>query len=174
DAFRVGWELIEDWDRYQYWGAGRAAVIQFSRGCPHHCTYCGQRGFWTRWRHRDPRRVAAEIGWLYRTHGVRFVDLADENPTSSKGPCKTFLEAVVAENVPVQLVRTIRAGDIGRDADILHLYKKAGFSRILMGVETTNADTQAKIRKGATTATDREAVRLLRQHDILSQVAYVV
>src|SRR5262249_2147556 len=30
------------------------------------------------------------------------------------------------------------------------------------------------IRKGATTASDREAIRLLRQHDILSQVAYVV
>jgi anaerobic magnesium-protoporphyrin IX monomethyl ester cyclase len=174
DAFRVGWELIEDWDQYQYWGAGRAAVIQFSRGCPHHCSYCGQRGFWTRWRHRDPKRVAAEIGWLHRTHGVRFVDLADENPTSSKRLWTVFLESLIEENLPVQLVTTIRAGDIVRDADILHLYKRAGFSRILMGVETTNADTLAKIRKGTTIATDREAVRLLRQFDILSQIAYVV
>jgi anaerobic magnesium-protoporphyrin IX monomethyl ester cyclase len=174
DAFRVGWELIEDWGRYQYWGAGRAAVVQFSRGCPHPCTYCGQRGFWTRWRHRSPRRVAAEIGWLHRTHDVRFVDLADENPTSSQRLWRDFLEALIAENVPVQLVATIRASDIVRDAPILHLYKKAGFSRILMGVETTNAGTQVRIRKGATTSTDREAVRLLRRHDILSQVAHVV
>jgi anaerobic magnesium-protoporphyrin IX monomethyl ester cyclase len=174
DAWRVGWELIEDWDRYHYWGAGRAAVVQFSRGCPHQCTYCGQRGFWTRWRHRDPRRVAAEIGWLYRTHAVRFVDLADENPTSSRRLWRGFLESLIAEDVPVQLVATIRAEDIVRDADILHLYKKAGFSRILMGVETTDADTQTKIRKGTTTAADRDAVRLLRRHNILSQVAYVV
>jgi anaerobic magnesium-protoporphyrin IX monomethyl ester cyclase len=174
DAYRVGWELIEDWERYQYWGAGRAAVVQFSRGCPHSCTYCGQRGFWTRWRHRDPARTAAEIGWLHRAHGVRFVDLADENPTSSPRLWRTFLEALIAQHVPVQLVATIRASDIVRDADVLHLYKKAGFSRILMGVETTNAQTQARIRKGATGATDREAVRLLRRHDILSQVAHVV
>jgi anaerobic magnesium-protoporphyrin IX monomethyl ester cyclase len=174
DAFRVGWELIDDWDRYQYWGAGRAAVVQFSRGCPHHCTYCGQRGFWTRWRHRDPALAAGEIGWLHHTHGVRFVDLADENPTSSQQLWREFLEALIAQRVSVQLVATIRASDIVRDADILHLYKKAGFSRILMGVETTNAQTQARIRKGATTDTDREAVRLLRRHDILSQVAHVV
>lgn len=174
DAFRVGWELIEDWDRYQYWGAGRAAVIQFSRGCPHSCSYCGQRGFWTRWRCRDPRRVAAEIGWLHRTHGVRFVDLADENPTTSKRLWRIFLESLIAENVPVQLVTTIRAGDIVRDADMLHLYKQAGFSRILMGIETVNENTLSKIRKGTTTTTDREAVKLLRQHNILSQVAYVV
>jgi anaerobic magnesium-protoporphyrin IX monomethyl ester cyclase len=44
DRFRAGWELIEDWDLYQCWGLGRAAVVQFSRGCPHPCTYCGQRG----------------------------------------------------------------------------------------------------------------------------------
>ena len=52
DAYRVGWELI-DHRRYSYWGGKRAVVIQFSRGCPHLCNYCGQRGFWTRWRHRD-------------------------------------------------------------------------------------------------------------------------
>lgn len=174
DAVRVGWELIEDWERYQYWGAGCAAVVQFSRGCPHYCTYCGQRGFWTRWRHRDPARTAAEIGWLHHAHGIRFVDLADENPTSSQRLWREFLEALIAENVPVELVATIRAGDIVRDAEMLHLYKRAGFSRILMGVETTNAETQARIRKGATIVTDRQAVRLLRRHDILSQVAYVV
>lgn len=51
DAYRVGWELI-DRARYSYWGGLRAVVVQFSRGCPHLCNYCGQRGFWTRWRHR--------------------------------------------------------------------------------------------------------------------------
>jgi anaerobic magnesium-protoporphyrin IX monomethyl ester cyclase len=174
DVFRVGWELIEDWDHYQYWGAGRAAVVQFSRGCTHRCTYCGQRGFWTEWRCRDPRRVAAEVGWLYRTHNVRFIDLADENPTSSKHLWRIFLEALIAERVSVQLVATIRSADIVRDAEILHLYKHAGFSRVLMGVETVDAGTQAKIRKDATATTDRAAIRLLRQNDVLSQVAYVV
>jgi anaerobic magnesium-protoporphyrin IX monomethyl ester cyclase len=48
-----------DHTRYSYWGGLRAVVVQFSRGCPHLCSYCGQRGFWTRWRHRDPVRFAA-------------------------------------------------------------------------------------------------------------------
>ena len=60
DAYRIGWELI-DHRRYTYWGDKRAVVIQFSRGCPHPCNYCGQRGFWTRWRHRDPKKFAAEL-----------------------------------------------------------------------------------------------------------------
>src|SRR5271166_3240006 len=60
DAYRIGWELI-DHARYSYWGGLRAVVVQFSRGCPHLCNYCGQRGFWTRWRHRDPVRFAKEL-----------------------------------------------------------------------------------------------------------------
>lgn len=174
DECRVGWELIEDWDRYQYWGVGRAAVFQFSRGCPHPCSYCGQRGFWTKWRSRDPQRAAAEIARLHRTYGVRFVDLADENPTTSKQRWRAFLEALIAENVPVKLIGTIRATDIVRDADILHLYKKAGFARILLGVETTDALTLERLRKGSAPPTDMQAIRLLREHDILSQAAYVV
>ena len=57
DAYPIGWDLIEDWDRYRAFGLGRAAVVQFSRGCPHTCTYCGQWMFWKRWRHRDVDEV---------------------------------------------------------------------------------------------------------------------
>lgn len=174
DQYRVGWEIIEDWDRYQCWGVGRSAIIQLSRGCPHQCTYCGQRGYWTKWRYRNPERLAAEIGWLHREKGVNFVDLADENPTSSKKIFQRFLEALIAENVPVKLFATVRAPDIVRDADILHLYKQAGFECFLMGMETTDAATMRKIRKGSTTREDHQAVQLLRRHGILSMVGHVV
>ncbi|RUZ64012.1 magnesium-protoporphyrin IX monomethyl ester cyclase, partial [Mesorhizobium sp. M7A.F.Ca.US.003.02.2.1] len=73
DAYRVGWELI-DHPSYSYWGGKRAVVMQFSRGCPHLCNYCGQRGFWTRWRHRDPVKFAREIAWLHRQHGVELIN----------------------------------------------------------------------------------------------------
>jgi len=174
DLYRRGWELIEDWDLYRCWGLGRSAVVQFSRGCPHRCTYCGQRGFWTKWRYRNPKAVAAEIAWLHREKGVNFIDLADENPTSSKRLWREFLEAVIAENLNVRLFATIRAPDIVRDADILPLYKMAGFDCVLMGMETTDPTTLAKIRKGSTTRDDRDAIRLLRQHGILSMVGHIV
>jgi anaerobic magnesium-protoporphyrin IX monomethyl ester cyclase len=173
DAYRVGWELIEH-GSYSYWGNRRAVVVQFSRGCPHICNYCGQRDFWRRWRHRDPQKFAAELAWLYRAHGVEVINFADENPTASKQAWRAFLEALIAENVPLTLIGSTRANDIVRDADILHLYKKAGFARFLLGIENYDEDTLRKIRKGGTTSTDREAIRLLRQHDIISMATYVV
>ncbi|PAX08775.1 magnesium-protoporphyrin IX monomethyl ester anaerobic oxidative cyclase [Sphingomonas lenta] len=172
DAYRIGWELI-DHRRYSYWGGKRAVVIQFSRGCPHLCNYCGQRGFWTRWRHRDPVRLAREIAHLHREHGVEVFNFADENPSAGRKPWRAFLEALIAEDVSVTLVGSTRADDIVRDADILHLYKRAGFERFLLGMENTDEATLKLIRKGGATTTDREAIRLLRQHGILSMVTWV-
>lgn len=173
DDHRVGWELI-DHARYSYWGGKRAVVMQFSRGCPHLCNYCGQRGFWTRWRHRDPRLFAQEIARLYYEHGVELINLADENPTSSRKAWKAFLEAMIAEDVPVLIVGSTRADGIVRDADILHLYRKAGVIRWLIGMENTDEATLALIRKGGGKAQDREAIRLLRRHGILSMATWVV
>ena len=173
DAHRIGWELI-DHARYSYWGRLRAVVVQFSRGCPHLCNYCGQRGFWTRWRHRDPVRFAQEIARLHREHGVKVFNFADENPTVSKKVWRAFLDALIAEKVDVILVGSTRADDIVRDADILHLYKQAGWQRFLLGMENTDEETLTKIRKGGSSEIDREAIRLMRQHGILSMATWVV
>jgi anaerobic magnesium-protoporphyrin IX monomethyl ester cyclase len=173
DEYRVGWELIDP-SRYRYWGNRRAVVVQFSRGCPHVCNYCGQRGFWKRWRHCDPQKFAQELAWLHRTFGIDVFNFADENPTSSRKTWLEFLKTLIAENVQVTLVGSTRADDIVRDADILHLYKQAGVARFLLGIENYDEETLLKIRKGGTTNKDREAIRLLRQHDILSMATYVV
>ncbi|MEN6625052.1 MAG: magnesium-protoporphyrin IX monomethyl ester anaerobic oxidative cyclase [Candidatus Sumerlaeia bacterium] len=173
DAYRVGWELI-DHARYSYWGGKRAVVAQFSRGCTHACSYCGQRGFWTRYRHRDPVRFARELARLHREHGVELINFADELPTGSREAWKTFLEALIAENVPLLLVGSTRAGDIVRDADILHLYRKAGVIRFLLGVESYDPRTLAFIRKGAAPGEDELAIRLLREHGIVAMATCVV
>lgn len=173
DQARIGWELI-DFANHSYWGGKRAVVMQFSRGCPHLCTYCGQRGFWTQWRHRDPKAFAREIAWLHREKGVEHVNLADENPTSSRKAWKEFLEAMAAENVPVLISGSTRADDIVRDADLLPLYRKAGCIRFLLGIEATDQSTLSKVRKGGTMTKDRLAIRLLRAHGMIALCTFVI
>jgi anaerobic magnesium-protoporphyrin IX monomethyl ester cyclase len=174
DAWRVGWELIEDWAAYRCFGLGRAAIVQFSRGCPHRCTYCGQHRFWIKWRHRDPVKLVAEIEWLHRTHQVRFVTLADENPTTLEGPWRRFLEELAARRLPVRFFATIRATDIVRDRDLLPLYREAGILYVLMGIESTNDEVLRQIRKGSTSREDFRACRLLKEHGIFSIIGHIV
>lgn len=173
DDYRVAWELI-DHRRYSYWGGKRAVVAQFSRGCPHLCSYCGQRGFWSQWRHRDPVRFARELANLHRAHGVELINFADELPTGSRKAWKAFLEALIAENVPLILVGSTRASDIVRDADILHLYKKAGVIRFLLGIESYSEATLKRIKKGGSISEDQQAIQLMKKHGIVSMATYVV
>jgi anaerobic magnesium-protoporphyrin IX monomethyl ester cyclase len=174
DAYRVGWELIEDWSDYGCFGLGRAAILQFSRGCPHRCTYCGQHDFWVRWRYRDPVKFADEVEWLHRTHDVRFITLADENPTTLRPVWQRCLEEVARRRLLVYFFATIRATDIVRDADLLPLYRDAGILYVLMGLESTDPAVLRRINKGSTPGHDRQACRLLKQHGIFSILGHVV
>jgi anaerobic magnesium-protoporphyrin IX monomethyl ester cyclase len=105
--------------------------------------------------------------------GGRSAAIRSQNPTASRQAWQDFLEALIAEDVPLILVGSTRASDIVRDADILHLYKRAGVARLLMGIESTDEETLRQIRKGSTQAIDREAIRLLRKHGIISMAACV-
>jgi anaerobic magnesium-protoporphyrin IX monomethyl ester cyclase len=173
DSFRVGWELMKGY-HYTYWGKRKAVVIQFSRGCPYPCTYCGQSLFWKKWRHRDPQKLADEFEMLHKEYGIEVFNFADENPSSNPKAWRQFLEALVAKNLKLILVGSIRADNIVRDAEFLHLYKKAGFERFLLGIENYDEVVLEKIKKAGTISKDKEAIQLLRKHNILSMATYVV
>ena len=173
NCYSVGWELIDNWDQYGAFGLGRAAVVQFSRGCPHTCTYCGQWMFWKKWRHRDVMKFVDELEWLRRERDVRFVWIADENPTTLKDVWSEVLVEIVRRDLGMEMCASIRAQDIVRDEDVLHLYRRAGFLYVLMGVESVTDDTLARIRKGSVVDDAYRAVRLLRQSGILSIVDYI-
>ncbi len=173
DQFRIGWELMGNY-HYTYWGKRKAVVIQFSRGCPYPCTYCGQSLFWKKWRHRDPQLLADEIEMLHYKYGIEVINFADENPSSNPKAWREFLEALIAKNLKLILVGSIRADNIVRDADFLHLYKKAGFERFLLGIENYDEVVLEKIKKAGTISKDKEAIQLLREHGILSMATYVV
>jgi anaerobic magnesium-protoporphyrin IX monomethyl ester cyclase len=81
---------------------------------------------------------------------------------------------MIAEDVPVLIVGSTRADDIVRDADILHLYKKAGCIRFLMGLEGTDEATLATVKKGGTRAKDQQAITLLRQHGMIGLCTFAV
>lgn len=173
DDFRIGWELMKGYN-YTYWGKRKAVVIQFSRGCPYPCTYCGQSLFWKKWRHRSAQSLADEMEMLHKEYGVLVFNFADENPSSNPKAWREFLEALVAKNLKLILVGSIRADNIVRDAEFLHLYKKAGFERFLLGIENYDEVVLERIKKAGTISKDKEAIQLLRKHNILSMATYVV
>jgi anaerobic magnesium-protoporphyrin IX monomethyl ester cyclase len=60
------------------------------------------------------------------------------------------------------------AADVLRDADLIPLYKRAGVDYIVMGVESLKDEVITSIRKNNPFEISREAVRLLRENNIVS------
>jgi anaerobic magnesium-protoporphyrin IX monomethyl ester cyclase len=169
DAYRPGWELV-DWPGYTLFGLGRSAGVQFSRGCPLTCTYCGQWLFWRRWRHRSPADLVGQLTILARDYGVKVVWLADENFGVDRRATEDVLDRLIAADLGLSLNVNLTAADVVRDADLLPRYKAAGVDYVVMGVESLEDAVIATVRKNNPAAVSRAAVGLLRRHGIISLV----
>jgi len=167
DEYRPGWELL-DWSLYKMFGFERAAGLQFSRGCTLTCSYCGQWMFWKKWRHRSPENLVEQMRILSQEYGVKLIWFADENFSADKDTVKRLLELIIAAKLDLSLNINMTAADVVRDAYIIHLYKAAGIDYIVMGVESLKDDIIVNIRKNNPFETSKEAVRLLRQNNIIS------
>ncbi len=167
DEYRPGWELV-DWPRYSMFGFKSAAGLQFSRGCTLTCNYCGQWMFWKKWRHRSPENVVAQLKTLATQCGVKIVWFADENFAADRELAKEILERIVEADLGLSLNLNMTAADVVRDADLMPLYKRAGVDYIVMGVESVKDDVIASIRKNNPFQVSIEAVRLLRENNIIS------
>ena len=167
DEYRPGWELV-DWPRYSMFGFNHAAGLQFSRGCTLTCTYCGQWMFWKKWRHRSPENVVEQLKILSSQYGVKIVWFADENFAADREVAKRILELIVEADLGLSLNLNMTAADVVRDADLIPLYKRAGVDYIVMGIETLKDEVITNIRKNNPFEISKEAVRLLRENNIVS------
>lgn len=173
DEYRVGWELA-DWSLYRGFGfPGSMAGVQFSRGCDHVCTYCGQRPFWGRWRHRSIESFLADLELLHRDHGVRSIWIADENWGADRQEFLDVLTAIAGLPFRLEVFCSLCAADVVRDADAVNLYRRAGIRFVLMGIESDDQEVLRKIRKDNPHEVACRAISLLRQHGVLSVANYV-
>jgi anaerobic magnesium-protoporphyrin IX monomethyl ester cyclase len=167
DLYRPAWELV-NWKYYQMFGFDHAAGLQFSRGCTLTCSYCGQWMFWKKWRHRSAENLVEQMKILVNVYGVKLIWFADENFAADREIAKELLQLIVQADLGLSLNLNMTAADVVRDADLLPLYKAAGVDYIVMGVESLKDTVVANVRKNNPFVISKEAVRLLRENNIVS------
>lgn len=176
DDLPAAWDLL-DWPDYKYYVItdSRLGAISTSRGCDHDCIFCSQQKFWEKsWRARDPRKVADELAYLYRTYGVNVFLITDEYPTQDRQRWESLLDLIIAMDLPIYLLMETRTPDIIRDEEIMWKYRKAGVVHIYIGIEATDQETLDFIKKELDVTEGKRALDIIHSHGIITETSFVL
>jgi anaerobic magnesium-protoporphyrin IX monomethyl ester cyclase len=147
-----------------------------SYGCPYACSFCSEpTTSLRRWKPLAPARVARELTDLWTAYRPDRISLLDPNFSTNTARVVAIVEALEALGTPIQLRANMRTRDVvklARELDLRRL-REIGFSAIFVGCES-GSDRMLKIlRKDATVADTREAVRLLSEAGITQLTSWI-
>jgi len=132
-----------------FWGEGLGAEVEFSRGCPHHCSFCNRRFFRSRYRERPISKVLSELKRL-RSLGIDYVYFIDE--LFGLGATDELLAALSREHI-VQFGCETRL-DLW-DETRLDLLASAGCVSLEFGLESPFQELREGLKKGYDLDPDR-------------------
>jgi len=144
----------------------RIDAVSASRGCPFNCTFCSfSRNPWgekRQWTGRSPESVVDELGKIK----ARLVAFTDDLFTYDMDRVERICDLLIARNIRKRYLVNARL-DVARRPDVLRKMKRAGFSVLLLGIESAHDKTLSSMRKGQDVAQIRQYCEVLRKSGMI-------
>jgi anaerobic magnesium-protoporphyrin IX monomethyl ester cyclase len=161
--------------RYYFVLLGRFATVIASRGCPHRCTFCSEWRFWgSRWRQRDPKKIGDELELLVRRYKVESIWFGDDCFNVSAEMIRGICDEIKTRNLSFNWFYQGRADLLVEHRDLLPLMKETGNRMVQIGIEASTDRELEEMNKNLSLDKVAEAVKLLRNHDIVAQGLMIV
>ena len=163
-------------DRYRFPALGGPfATVLASRGCPFKCTFCSEWPFWRDgWRPYDPEMVVEQLDVLVNQYGRYNIWIGDDCFNVDRNHIAAICEGILRRGINVQWFYQGRADLLVKYKDLLPLMRRAGNRLVQLGIEASSDEQREELNKQLSTETVKEAVRLLRQNDIVCQGMIIV
>jgi anaerobic magnesium-protoporphyrin IX monomethyl ester cyclase len=163
-------------ERYYFASLGGPfATVIASRGCPFQCTFCSEWPFWRGgWRPHDPEQVVEQIDVLVNRYGRKNIWFGDDCFNVDGAHMAAICEGILQRGIDVNWYYQGRADLVVKHRELLPLLRRSGNRMIQLGIEASNDEQRDELNKQLCTKTVEEAVRLLRQHDIVCQGMLIV
>ena len=153
--------------------------IQFSRGCPFFCDFCNVTAMLGRKpRIKTAQQIIHELDGLYSEGWRGPVFFVDDNLIGNKRYVKQHLLPALIEwrrgkvGMPFSTEASINLAD---DAELMAMFRRAGFTKVFIGIETPDIEALANCGKGQNTRTDlTAAVGRLHRAGLAVQAGFIV
>ncbi|MDO8636289.1 MAG: radical SAM protein, partial [Dehalococcoidia bacterium] len=147
--------------------------LSTSRGCPYHCIYCEAHALWTRTvRFRSPENVVQEIEQTKKTFGTRHFYFHDDTFTLNERRVTTIFDLLIAKDLGISWGCETRADRV--NPDLARKMKRAGCEYCNIGVESGDAATLIRIKKGVTIEQVRTACQTLKDAGIAFNAFFMI
>lgn len=147
--------------------------VAASRGCPHNCTYCSfSRNPWgakRSWSARSPEAVVRELEEI----DAKAVVFTDDNFTHDMDRVGKICDLIMAAGIRKRYLVNARL-EVAKRPDVLCKMARAGFSMLLLGIESTQDRTLRSMRKGFNTKRIREYFQVLRRMPMLTHGYFII
>jgi anaerobic magnesium-protoporphyrin IX monomethyl ester cyclase len=139
------------------------SMIMTSRGCPYKCGFCATQNIWgSHVRFRSVENIIDEINILKKKYHVKNFTIMDDAFTINRGRVKELCLAIIENRLDITWSCLTRV-DIISD-EIIALMKKAGCTKVDIGIESGNQRVLDMIGKKIKLDQVRNAVSILNKN----------
>lgn len=125
----------------------RIDAVATSRGCPFNCTFCSfNRNPWgekRKWTARSPESVVDELAEVE----AKLVGFTDDLFTYDMDRVERICDLLIERGIRKRYFVNARL-EVARRPDVLRKMERAGFSMLMLGIESVNDKTLKSMRKG--------------------------
>lgn len=121
-----------------------------SRGCPCRCGFCGAHLAGTKIRLRSPEAVVDEMEYLHKRHGVREIQILDDNFNWHRSHAEGVCEQILRRNLKIfiSFPNGLRLDHL--DADLVRLFERTGCRSATIGIESGSQKTLDRMNRRIT------------------------
>ncbi|QNO13767.1 B12-binding domain-containing radical SAM protein [Alkalicella caledoniensis] len=151
-----------------------------SRGCYGRCGFCSVDPFYSqfgpKYRLRSSENVIKEMEYLHYSYGTRNFMFNDANFIGGKGKgqqrAKEIAEEIINREWNIEFRIQCRVNDV--DKELFALLKKAGLSRVYLGVESGSQTVLDRFKKDVSVEDNLKAVKILSELGIFISMGFIM
>ena len=153
------WECIDQWREHRPNAFG---TVFTSRGCPFECVFCASNKIWGRQvRYMSVDRIMKELQHVHGEFGTGDFSFADDTLILNKKRIEDLCHQIESSQLDITWHGEVRAELC--DESLLRTMKKAGCTRVRVGIESGSQDILDQIKKNISLTDIHRAVRTMRK-----------